>query len=75
MVDWVGGVVTVSQNMFEENPCTLETRNKWLFDGAYKMHTGLMVRLDPKRLCPSRLLETGMFGEGMNGGSHAGTDR
>lgn len=74
VVDAVGGVVTVSQSMLEENPCTLEARSKWLFDGAYKMEQGLMVRLDPKRLCPTRLSEAGMFRTERNGGSDASVD-
>ena len=61
VVDAVGGVVTVSRKMLEANPCTLEARGKWLFDGAYKMETGLMVQLDPQKLWPSRLAETGLF--------------
>lgn len=61
VVDDVGGVVTVNRKMLEANPCTLETRAKWLFDGAYKMETGLLVQLDPQRLRPSRLAETGLF--------------
>jgi purine-binding chemotaxis protein CheW len=60
-VDSVGGVVTVNSRMLEDNPCTLEPRCKWLFDGAYKMSTGLMVQLDPQKLRPSRLAESGMF--------------
>jgi purine-binding chemotaxis protein CheW len=61
VVDAVGGVVMVNRNMLEANPCTLEPRAKWLFDGAYKMPTGLMVQLDPQRLRPSRLAEAGLF--------------
>ena len=61
VVDAVGGVVMVSRKMLEANPCTLEARGKWLFDGAYKMDGELMVRLDPRKLCPSRLSETGLF--------------
>lgn len=61
LVDAVGGVVTVSRKMLEANPCTLEAKCKWLFDGAYKMPSGLMVQLDPQKLRPSRLAETGMF--------------
>jgi purine-binding chemotaxis protein CheW len=61
MVDSVGGVVTVNSRMLEANPCTLDSRCKWLFDGAYKMQSGLMVQLDPQKLRPSRLAETGMF--------------
>jgi purine-binding chemotaxis protein CheW len=64
MVDAVGGVVTVNRKMLEANPCTLEARCKWLFDGAYKMPGGLMVQLDPQKLRPSRLAETGMFKQG-----------
>jgi purine-binding chemotaxis protein CheW len=61
VVDAVGGVVTVSRKMLEANPSTLESRAKWLFDGAYKMPNGLMVQLDPEKLQPSRLAESGMF--------------
>lgn len=75
VVDAVGGVVTVSQRALEENPCTLEPRGKWLFDGAYKMEGGLMVRLDPRKLCPSRLSETGLFRKSTNGGIDASPDR
>jgi purine-binding chemotaxis protein CheW len=75
VVDAVGGVVTVSGRMLEANPCTLEARGKWLFDGAYKMESGLMVRLDPQKLCPSRLSETGLFRKSTNGGIDASPDR
>jgi len=61
LVDAVGGVVTMSVRMLESNPSTLDARAKWLFDGAYKMEDRLMVRLDPQRLCPSRLSEAGLF--------------
>ena len=61
MVDAVGGVVTVERNMLEANPCTLDAKCKWLFDGAYKMEGNLLVQLDPQKLRPSRLAETGMF--------------
>lgn len=67
LVDVVGGVVTVSRKMLEANPCTLEARCKWLFDGAYKMPNGLMVQLDPQKLRPSQLGETGMFKQGATG--------
>jgi purine-binding chemotaxis protein CheW len=60
VVDAVGGVVMVNRNM-------LETRAKWLFDGAYKMPAGLMVQLDPQRLRPSRLAEAGLFKSRLNG--------
>jgi purine-binding chemotaxis protein CheW len=75
VVDAVGGVVVVSRSALEENPCTLEARGKWLFDGAYKMEAGLMVRLDPQKLSPSRLSETGLFKKSSNGGGDASLDR
>jgi purine-binding chemotaxis protein CheW len=75
VVDAVGCVVTVSRRMLEGNPCTLEARGKWLFDGAFKMERGLMVRLDPQRLCPSRLSATGLFRKSANGGTDASPDR
>lgn len=61
VVDEVGGVVTVNRKMLEANPTTLESKCKWLFDGAYKMETGLLVQLDPQKLRPSRLTEAGYF--------------
>lgn len=67
LVDAVGGVVTVSRKMLEANPCTLEAKGKWLFDGAYKTQSGLMVQLDPQKLRPSRLAEIGMFKQGPMG--------
>jgi purine-binding chemotaxis protein CheW len=75
VVDAVGGVVTMSRRMLETNPCTLEARGKWLFDGAYKMDGELMVRLDPQKLCPSRLSETGLFRKSTNGDANASPDR
>lgn len=67
MVDEVGGVVTVDRSRLEANPTTLDARAKWLFDGAYRMQTGLMVQLDPQKLRPSRLTESGLFRQGTNG--------
>ena len=61
VVDSVGGVVTVNRKTLETNPSTLDARGKWLFDGAYKMHSGLLVQLEPQRLQPSRLAEMEMF--------------
>ncbi|MGD0799471.1 MAG: chemotaxis protein CheW [Acidobacteriaceae bacterium] len=61
LVDWVGGVVTVEHSALEANPSALDARSMELFDGAYRMPTGLMVRLDPQRLRPSRLAESGLF--------------
>jgi purine-binding chemotaxis protein CheW len=62
MVDGVAGVVTMASSELEPNPSALDARCMALFDGAYKMPSGLMVRLDPQRLQPSRLAESGLFG-------------
>ncbi|HEX7159310.1 MAG TPA: chemotaxis protein CheW [Edaphobacter sp.] len=67
VVDSVGGVVTVNRKMLETNPSTLDARGRWLFDGAYKMQSGLLVQLDPQRLQPSRLAEMEIFRQ--NGGA------
>ena len=75
VVDAVGSVVVMSRDVLEANPCTLDPRERWLFDGAYRMRTGLMVKLDPLRLHPSRLAETGLFRQRINGGTDASTDR
>jgi purine-binding chemotaxis protein CheW len=61
MVDAVGGVVMVKAETLEANPSTLEARGRSLFDGAYKLREGLMVRLDTWKLSPSRLKEIGVF--------------
>lgn len=61
VVDSVGGVVRMSHDALEANPSALDPRCMALFDGAYRMPTGLMVRLDPRRLGPSRLAESGLF--------------
>ncbi|HEU4634597.1 MAG TPA: chemotaxis protein CheW [Edaphobacter sp.] len=61
LVDGVGGVVTVRRNALEANPCTLDARCKWLFNGAYKMEGSLLIQLDPQKLLPSRLAESEMF--------------
>ena len=62
MVDGVGGVVTVAFDALEANPSALDARSVALFDGAYRMEAGLMVRLEPRQLTPSRLFESGLFG-------------
>jgi purine-binding chemotaxis protein CheW len=62
MVDGVGGVVTMGPDVLEANPSALDARSVALFDGAYRMEAGLMVRLDPRQLRPSRLAESGFFG-------------
>lgn len=75
VVDSVTGVMTVSRMALEANPSTLGARGRWLFDGVYKLRTGLMVQLDPAKLRPSRLAETGLFRHRTEGGWDARTDR
>ena len=63
MVDTVGGVVMVRTKTMESNPSDAgRARAGSLFEGAYKLPTGLLVQLDPERLRPSRIAETGLFG-------------
>jgi purine-binding chemotaxis protein CheW len=79
MVDGVGGVVTMAADALEANPAGLDARSLALFDGAYRTSAGLMVRLEPGLLRPSRLGESGLFGnmkhdEMMHGGrKHGGS--
>jgi purine-binding chemotaxis protein CheW len=61
MVDSVGGVLTMAQESLEANPSQLDPRSMALFDGVYRMESGLMVRLDPERLRPSRLAQSGVL--------------
>jgi purine-binding chemotaxis protein CheW len=63
VVDGVGGVVMIGRSEFEANPSTLDERGNDLFDGTCRTESGLMVRLDPARLRPSRLTATGLFGK------------
>jgi purine-binding chemotaxis protein CheW len=63
VVDEVGGVVMMELSKFEANPSTLDERSMDLFDGTCRTESGLMVRLDPARLRPSRLAATGLFGK------------
>jgi purine-binding chemotaxis protein CheW len=62
MVDAIGGVVPLARNALGANPSTLGARSMALFDGAYRMQSGLMVRLDPRRLRPSQLARNRLFG-------------
>jgi purine-binding chemotaxis protein CheW len=54
-------VMTVGAATLEPNPSTLGPRGKALFDGAYKLPAGLMVRLDTAKLRPSRLKDVELF--------------
>jgi len=62
MVDSVGGVVMVNRKSVAANPPTLDDTSRALFSGAFRTDDGLLVQLDPERLRPSRLAETGLFG-------------
>jgi purine-binding chemotaxis protein CheW len=57
LVDDVGGMLMTAATDYEPNPSTLDERSMELFDGTCKTEAGLMVRLDQKRLRPSRLAE------------------
>ena len=61
LVDGVGGVLTLDAEGLAANPSGLDARGTALFDGAFQMDEGLVVRLDPRRLRPSRLAESEMF--------------
>jgi purine-binding chemotaxis protein CheW len=61
MVDAVSSVMTVGVATLEANPSTLGARGEALFDGAYKLPEGLMVRLDAAKLRPSRLKGVELF--------------
>lgn len=68
-VDAVGGVIAVAKNAVEPNPSALDARSVALFDGICRTQAGLMVRLDPQRLRPSRLAECGAFGSASDRGT------
>lgn len=63
MVDRVGGVVTLERKTLAENPTTLDEVSKAIYSGAYRMDDGLLIELDPGRMHPTRLGETGLFGQ------------
>ena len=62
MVDSVGGVVLVDRRSMAANPSTLDEASRALFSGAFRTEEGLLVQLNPERLRPSRIAETGLFG-------------
>ncbi len=63
MVDGVGGVVALERGMLAVNPTTLDEVSRAIFQGAYRTDSGLLIELDPTRLNPMRLAETGLFGQ------------
>ena len=64
VVDSVGGVVMVDRASMSENPSTLDETSRALFSGAFRTEEGLLVQLDPERLKPSRVAESGLFVNG-----------
>jgi len=62
IVDGVGGVVMVERTTMSANPSTLDEASRALFSGAFRTAEGLLVQLDPERLRPSRIAESGLFG-------------
>lgn len=62
MVDAVGGVVALERRSLASNPTTLDDISKEIYLGAYRMDDGLLIELDPARLNPARLSESGLFG-------------
>lgn len=60
-VDGVGGVVLFDGSLFARSPSTLDQLGNALFSGAYCGIDGLLVQIDPERLTPRRLAETGLF--------------
>lgn len=63
IVDKVGGVVMVERRAMAANPSTLDELSRALFAGAFRTADGLLVQLDPDRIKPSRIAETGLFGQ------------
>jgi purine-binding chemotaxis protein CheW len=62
VVDGVGGVIAMARSGLEPNPSALDARSLALYDGICRTDLGLMVRLNPQRLRPSRLADSGLFG-------------
>lgn len=61
MVDSVGGMVAAPESTRENNPATLEMRGAAIFNGVYRMETGLMVRLNLEKLRPAELARSAVF--------------
>jgi purine-binding chemotaxis protein CheW len=62
LVDSVGGVVMVERGTMAANPSTLDEASGALFSGVFRTRQGLLVQLDPQRLKPSQLADSGLFG-------------
>jgi purine-binding chemotaxis protein CheW len=77
LVDSVGGVVMVERGLMAANPSTLDEISRAMFSGAFRTDEGLLVQLDPERLRPSQLAESGLFGNlaRVRDGSQPGGDK
>jgi purine-binding chemotaxis protein CheW len=62
IADGISGMIALPRDALEANPSGLDAGSMELFDGAYKLPSGLLVHLDPRKLRPSRLAESGLFG-------------
>jgi purine-binding chemotaxis protein CheW len=60
-VDSVGGVMMLRQSTFAANPSTLDEVGQALYSGAFRLEKGLLIKIDPERLRPSRLATTELF--------------
>jgi purine-binding chemotaxis protein CheW len=58
MVDEVGGVVAVSEDLLRENPPAMSEVYRAVCCGAFRVPDGLIVQLDPEQLKPQRLATT-----------------
>jgi purine-binding chemotaxis protein CheW len=63
LVDSVAEVLTVSPDLYEPNPSTLDADRRKIFSGAYKLQNRLLVVLDPAQLDPLHLAEVSRNGE------------
>ena len=63
LADRVAAVMSLSSKVFSSNPAALDEVGQHLYSGAFRMEKGLLVLIDPDRLRPSELLESGLFGD------------
>jgi purine-binding chemotaxis protein CheW len=61
VVDAIEGLITIRRDALEPNPGSLDAQSMFLFDGLYRTRSGLMVRIDPQQLRPSRIAQAGLF--------------
>jgi purine-binding chemotaxis protein CheW len=68
MVDRVGGVVAVGEDLLANNPPPIAEWLRCLFQAAYRGRTGLIVQLNPEQMRPEKLMlpETVRFESKLN---------